>query len=170
MSFYTSLTGLKAAQSDLATVSNNVANVNSTAFKKSRTNFGDIFAAAPMQTTTQVAGQGTRINGIQQQFTQGTVETTASSASSSQRLSPIELTQKEYLDAYNEYVRLLRESGPQTIETLQALAIYQKKYQIYQMLLKAGGQTEKTENTPWSFSHGCQKHLTAEAVTTRKFD
>ncbi|MDQ4419433.1 flagellar hook-basal body complex protein [Sphingobium sp. DEHP117] len=76
MSFYTSLTGLKAAQSDLATVSNNVANVNSTAFKKSRTNFGDIFAAAPMQTTTQVAGQGTRITGIQQQFTQGTVETT----------------------------------------------------------------------------------------------
>lgn len=76
MSFYTSLTGLKAAQSDLATVSNNVANVNSTAFKKSRTNFGDIFAAAPMQTTTQVAGQGTRITGIQQQFTQGTVEST----------------------------------------------------------------------------------------------
>ena len=76
MSFYTSLTGLKAAQSDLATISNNVANVNSTAFKKSRTNFGDIFAAAPMQTTTQVAGQGTRIIGIQQQFTQGTVETT----------------------------------------------------------------------------------------------
>lgn len=76
MSFYTSLSGLKAAQSDLATISNNVANVNSTAFKKSRTNFGDIFAAAPMQTTTQVAGQGTRINGIQQQFTQGTVETT----------------------------------------------------------------------------------------------
>lgn len=76
MSFYISLSGLKAAQSDLATIANNVANVNSTAFKKSRTNFGDIFAAAPMQTTTQVAGQGTRINGIQQQFTQGTVETT----------------------------------------------------------------------------------------------
>ncbi len=55
------------------------------------------------------------------------------------RLSPIEISQKEYLDAYNEYVRLLRESGPQTIETLQALAIYQKKYQIYQMLLKAEG-------------------------------
>lgn len=76
MSFYISLSGLKAAQADLSTISNNVANVNSTAFKKSRTNFGDIFAAAPMQTTTQVAGQGTRINGIQQQFTQGTLETT----------------------------------------------------------------------------------------------
>ncbi len=78
----------------------------------------------------------------------GTVETTAGSASSGQRLSPLELTQKEYLDAYNEYVRLLRESGPQTIETLQALAIYQKKYQIYQMLLKAGGQTDKNETAP----------------------
>jgi len=66
MSFYTSLTGLKAAQSDLATVSNNVANVNSTAFKKSRTNFGDIFAAAPMQTMIQVVGQGMCIMGIQQ--------------------------------------------------------------------------------------------------------
>ncbi len=76
MSFYISLSGLKASQADLSTISNNIANVNSTAFKKSRTNFGDIFAAAPMQTTTQVAGQGTRINGIQQQFTQGTVETT----------------------------------------------------------------------------------------------
>ncbi|MFA7146519.1 MAG: hypothetical protein WC221_08040 [Candidatus Riflebacteria bacterium] len=53
------------------------------------------------------------------------------------KLSPIEYAQKEYLDAYNDYVRLLRESGPQTIETLQALAIYQKKYQIYQMFLKA---------------------------------
>lgn len=76
MSFYISLSGLKAAQSDLSTISNNVANVNSTSFKKSRTNFGDIFAAAPMQTTTQVAGQGTRIIGVQQQFTQGTIEST----------------------------------------------------------------------------------------------
>ncbi|MDY0242696.1 MAG: flagellar hook-basal body complex protein [Rhodospirillaceae bacterium] len=76
MSFYIALSGLKAAQSDLSVISNNVANVNSTAFKKSRAVFGDIFAAAPMQTTTQVAGQGTRISGIQQQFTQGTVEGT----------------------------------------------------------------------------------------------
>lgn len=76
MSFYISLSGLKAAQADLSTISNNVANVNSTAFKKSRTNFGDIFSAAPMQTTTQVSGQGVRVNGINQQYTQGTIETT----------------------------------------------------------------------------------------------
>ncbi|MDX3900035.1 MAG: flagellar hook-basal body complex protein [Sphingobium sp.] len=76
MSFYISLSGLKAAQTDLSTISNNVANVNSTSFKKSKANFGDIFAAAPMQTTTQVAGQGVRVQGILQQFTQGTIETT----------------------------------------------------------------------------------------------
>ncbi len=58
------------------------------------------------------------------------------------KLSPIEYAQKEYLDAYNDYVRLLRESGPQTIETLQALAIYQKKYQIYEMLVKASKNNE----------------------------
>jgi len=56
------------------------------------------------------------------------------------KISPIEYAQKDYLDAYNEYVRLLRESGPQTIETLQALALYQRKYQVYQMLLKADGE------------------------------
>lgn len=70
---------------------------------------------------------------------QGTVEASGSSQASAPRLSTLEQSQKEYLDAYNEYVRLLRESGPQTIETLQALAIYQKKYQIFQMLLKAQG-------------------------------
>ncbi len=76
MSFYISLSGLKAAQTDLATIANNVSNVNSTAFKKSKAVFGDIFAAAPMQTTTQAAGQGVRALGINQQFTQGTIETT----------------------------------------------------------------------------------------------
>lgn len=76
MSFYISLSGLKAAQTDLSTIANNVSNVNSTAFKKSKAVFGDIFAAAPMQTTTQVAGQGVRAQGINQQFTQGTIEST----------------------------------------------------------------------------------------------
>ncbi|MGE4321507.1 MAG: flagellar hook-basal body complex protein [Sphingobium sp.] len=76
MSFYVSLSGLKGAQADLSTISNNVANVGSTAFKKSKTQFGDIFAAAPMQTTNQVSGQGVRVQGITQQFTQGTIETT----------------------------------------------------------------------------------------------
>ncbi|MET0138066.1 MAG: flagellar hook-basal body complex protein [Sphingobium sp.] len=71
MSFYISLSGLKGAQADLTTVSNNVANVGATAFKKSRAEFGDIFVGA-----SNGQGQGTRLLGSQQQFTQGTLETT----------------------------------------------------------------------------------------------
>jgi flagellar hook protein FlgE len=76
MSFYTSLSGLRGAQTDLATISNNLANVGSTGFKKSRAQFGDLFASAPTQTTRLIAGQGTRLNGVIQQFTQGTLEAT----------------------------------------------------------------------------------------------
>jgi flagellar hook protein FlgE len=76
MSFYTSLSGLKGAQTDLSVISNNLANVGSTGFKKSRAQFGDLFASAPTQTTRMIAGQGTRLNGVVQQFTQGTLEAT----------------------------------------------------------------------------------------------
>jgi flagellar hook protein FlgE len=74
MSFYTSLSGLKGAQTELSVISNNLANVGSTGFKKSRAEFGDLFASAPTQTTKMIAGQGTRLNGVVQQFTQGTLE------------------------------------------------------------------------------------------------
>jgi flagellar hook protein FlgE len=62
MSFYTSLSGLKGAQTDLSVISNNLANVGATGFKKSRAQFGDLFASSPTQTTKLVAGQGTRLN------------------------------------------------------------------------------------------------------------
>lgn len=76
MSFFTSLSGLKGAQTDLSVISNNLANVGSTGFKKSRAQFGDLFASSPTQTTRLVAGQGTRLNAVVQQFTQGTLEAT----------------------------------------------------------------------------------------------
>ena len=44
MSFYTALTGLNGAQSDISATSNNIANVGTTGFKRSRAEFGDIFA------------------------------------------------------------------------------------------------------------------------------
>ena len=72
MSFYTSLSGLRGAQTDLSTVSNNIANVGSYGFKRSRAEFGDIM---PASSTT--AGQGVRLKGIQQQFTQGGFESSA---------------------------------------------------------------------------------------------
>ena len=49
MSFYTSLTGLNAATAELGIVSNNIANVGTIGFKKSRAEFGDIFATSPLQ-------------------------------------------------------------------------------------------------------------------------
>ena len=72
MSFYTSLSGLKAAQTDLGTVSNNIANVGSYGFKKSRAQFSDIVAGA--RTTP---GQGTRLKKIEQQFSQGGFESSS---------------------------------------------------------------------------------------------
>ncbi len=72
MSFYISLSGLKGAQTDLSVVSNNIANVSSIAFKKSRASFGDIFASSG----SAVGGNGVRLIEVGQQFTQGTLETT----------------------------------------------------------------------------------------------
>jgi flagellar hook protein FlgE len=74
MSFFTSLSGLKGAQSDLGVISNNVANVASIGFKKSRAEFGDLISASPLQ-SGNVAGQGTRLKSISQQFTQGGFQT-----------------------------------------------------------------------------------------------
>jgi flagellar hook protein FlgE len=74
MSFYTSLSGLKAAQTNLSVVSNNVANVGSTGFKKSRADFGDIMSASPFQ-SANMAGNGTRLQNIDQEFSQGGIQT-----------------------------------------------------------------------------------------------
>lgn len=72
MSFYVSLSGLKAAQADLTVTANNVANVSSTGFKKSKASFGDIFASSG----PTAIGQGVRMQKTNQQYTQGTLETT----------------------------------------------------------------------------------------------
>ena len=74
MSFYTSLSGLKGAQTDMSVISNNIANAGAIGFKRSKAQFGDIFASSPTQSTKMIAGQGTRLNGITQQFTQGSYE------------------------------------------------------------------------------------------------
>lgn len=74
MSFYTSLSGLKGAQTDMSVISNNIANAGSVGFKRSKAQFGDIFASSPTQSTKMIAGQGTRLGGITQQFTQGSYE------------------------------------------------------------------------------------------------
>ena len=75
MSFYTALTGLKGAQTDISTTSNNIANVGSNGFKKSRAEFGDIFGSTPLQAKT--VGVGTVTKSITQQFSQGNISASA---------------------------------------------------------------------------------------------
>jgi len=60
------------------------------------------------------------------------VQPPASGAAAVERT--LEAAHAEYLAAYDRYVKMLRESGPQTMETLTALAEYQRKYQTYQLL------------------------------------
>ena len=71
MSFYTALTGLKGAQTDISTTSNNIANVGSSGFKKSRAEFGDIFSQTPLQTNG--VGTGSMTKSVKQQFSQGNI-------------------------------------------------------------------------------------------------
>jgi len=73
MSFYTALTGLNGAQSDISATSNNIANVGTTGFKRSRAEFGDIFATSPLQNSSSSIGSGAILKGIKQQFTQGNI-------------------------------------------------------------------------------------------------
>lgn len=73
MSFYTALTGLNGSQADISATSNNIANVGTTGFKRSRAEFGDIFATSPLQNASSSIGSGAILKGIKQQFTQGNI-------------------------------------------------------------------------------------------------
>jgi flagellar hook protein FlgE len=73
MSFYTALTGLNGSSADISATSNNIANVGTTGFKRSRVEFGDIFATSPLQNASSSIGSGTILKGIKQQFTQGNI-------------------------------------------------------------------------------------------------
>jgi len=79
MSFYTSLTGLNAATAALSVTSNNIANVGTTGFKRSRADFGDIFATSPLQRAASVIGQGVSLKQVTQEFSQGNIQFSASS-------------------------------------------------------------------------------------------
>jgi len=71
MSFYTSLTGLNAATAQLGVTANNVANVSTVGFKRSRADFGDIFATSPLQKASATIGQGVSLKRVTQEFGQG---------------------------------------------------------------------------------------------------
>lgn len=71
MTFFTALTGLNAAQTELTALSHNIANVGTTGFKKSRVEFGDIVARSQSQANNTVNGVGVSVAAVKQQFGQG---------------------------------------------------------------------------------------------------
>ena len=78
-SFSIALTGLRAQSEALNTIGNNLANLNTTAFKDQTTTFSDLFyqqvgssgSGDPLQ-----QGLGTRVSGTQSDFGQGSISTT----------------------------------------------------------------------------------------------
>ena len=77
MSFYTSLSGLQASQTDMATIGHNLANVATTGFKKSRTEFADVIASSVATDPRKMVGSGVVVKGNTQQFKEGNLTTTS---------------------------------------------------------------------------------------------
>jgi flagellar hook protein FlgE len=76
MSFNIGLSGLYAANKSLDVTGNNIANVATTGFKSSRTQFQDQYAASIRGTSGgTTAGSGVSTAAVSQQFTQGTLTT-----------------------------------------------------------------------------------------------
>ncbi|RYY27295.1 MAG: flagellar hook protein FlgE [Sphingomonadales bacterium] len=71
MSFYTSLSGLQSAQTDMSTISHNLANVSTNGFKRSVTQFADVIASTANSNPTQMVGSGAVAKSVRQSFSQG---------------------------------------------------------------------------------------------------
>jgi flagellar hook protein FlgE len=79
MSFYTSLSGLQAAQSDMSTISHNLANVSTNGFKKSSSEFADVIASNFSTDPRRMTGSGVALKQNVQDFAEGSLQTTSSS-------------------------------------------------------------------------------------------
>lgn len=69
--------GIKAAMTNMESISNNIANVNTLGFKKTQVNFSDIYSGNGGG--GQQIGLGTRVHSIRQDFSRGRTEFTQSS-------------------------------------------------------------------------------------------
>jgi flagellar hook protein FlgE len=79
MSFTTALSGLNAAANNLSTTGNNIANANTTGFKKSRSEFVDVYASSIGGVSKTQPGAGVRVSEVAQQFNQGNLDFTDNS-------------------------------------------------------------------------------------------
>jgi len=76
MSFNVALSGISAAQTDLDTTSNNIANVNTVGFKESRAEFDSVYANSLFSNSATKVGDGTSVAAVAQQFHQGSLKFT----------------------------------------------------------------------------------------------
>lgn len=76
MSFNIALSGISAAQKDLNTTANNIANVNSIGFKESRAEFADVYANSIFANGKTAVGGGATTSQVAQQFHQGSLQFT----------------------------------------------------------------------------------------------
>jgi len=79
MGFSTALSGLKAAATTLSVTGNNIANSQTTGFKESRSQFGDVYVSSLGSVGKTAIGSGVRVSSVAQQFKQGNIEPTANS-------------------------------------------------------------------------------------------
>lgn len=84
-SLNTGVSGLKANQSQINVVGNNIANVNTTAYKRSRANFSEVLGQEMLGTNRQpnttpphhsTMGRGVTVGSVDQNWTQGRLENT----------------------------------------------------------------------------------------------
>ena len=79
MSFGIALSGISAAQKDLDTTANNIANVSTTGFKESRAEFANVYATSIFSSGKTKVGDGVATSQVAQQFHQGALEFTNNS-------------------------------------------------------------------------------------------
>ncbi|MGU7769819.1 flagellar hook protein FlgE [Burkholderia sp. MR1-5-21] len=79
MGYQQGLSGLAGASTDLDVIGNNIANANTVGFKSSNAQFSDMYANSIATSVNNQVGIGTQLNSVQQNFSQGTINTTTSS-------------------------------------------------------------------------------------------
>ncbi|WP_018277712.1 flagellar hook-basal body complex protein [Teredinibacter turnerae] len=73
MPFNTALSGIRAASTDLTVTGNNIANASTIGFKRSRAEFGDVFATSVLGAGANAIGSGVQVEDVAQNFKQGNV-------------------------------------------------------------------------------------------------
>lgn len=79
MSFFTSLSGLKNAETDLRVIAHNIANAETVGFKRSSAQFADLVASGSATDPRRTAGIGATVSAITQDFALGPLEQTGRS-------------------------------------------------------------------------------------------